>query len=225
VHLLLKDWHDMSDTNKHSWHLTRHPHGGLTIADYVRHEVMTEKQASVILEAVHERQNILVVGGTGSGKTTLIDAILAEITHCRPHTRALLLEDIGELHCAAANLARYRTSEIVSIQELVLRMRPDIIIVGEIRGAEVWDVLGAWREHRPRGGVASIRGDSAARGVSRLVQIARRNRFAPKPIEPLVAQAIDVVVNIQRTELGRRVEEILSITGHTEGAFTFERLA
>jgi type IV secretion system protein VirB11 len=207
--------------------IRKHASAVFPLEEYVRTEVMHEKQASIIRQAVRDHKNILVVGGTGSGKTTLINAIIAEITRARAHARILLIEDTAELQCVAPNTARYHTSETVSIQQLVrisLRMRPDIIVVGEVRGAEALDLLDAWATGH-RGGAASIHGDSAAIGLSRLVLSVSRNTFAPKPIEPLVAQAIDVIVNIQRAELGRRVKEILSISGHAEGAFTFERLA
>lgn len=207
--------------------IRKHASRVFSLDEYVRSEVMTERQADAIRQAVHDHKNILVVGGTGSGKTTLINAIIAEITRSREHARLLIIEDTRELQCVAPNCVRYRKHETVSIQDLVrisLRMRPDIIIVGEIRGAEALDLLDAWATGH-RGGAASIHGDSAAIGVSRLVLNVSRNAQAPKPIEPLVEQAIDVVVNIQRAELGRRVKEILSITGHAQGAFSFERLA
>lgn len=207
--------------------IRKHASAVFSLEDYVRSEVMNETQASVLRQAIHAHKNILVVGGTSSGKTTLINAIIAEITCARPHARIILIEDTLELQCVAPNAVRYRASADVPIQQLVrisLRMRPDIIIVGETRGAEALDLLDAWATGH-RGGAASIHGDSAAIGVSRLVMNVSRNPLTPKPIEPLVTQAVDVVVNIQRAEMGRRVREILSITGHAEGAFTFERLA
>ncbi len=206
--------------------IRKHASAVYSLDDYVRAEVMSEKQADVLRRAVEAHNNILVVGGTGSGKTTLINAIIEEVTRCRAHARILLIEDTAELQCVAWNTARYRTSDEVSMQQLVrlsLRMRPDIIIVGEIRGAEALDLLDAWATGH-RGGATSIHGDSAAIGVSRLVLNVSRNAMAPKPIEPLVTQAVDVVVNIQRAGLGRRVKEILGITGYAEGAFCFERL-
>lgn len=207
--------------------IRKHASAVFSLEDYVASEVMSEAQADVLRQAVCQGKNILVVGGTGSGKTTLINAIIEEITRARDKARLLIIEDTSELQCVAMNTARYRTSDEVPMQQLIrisLRMRPDIIIVGEIRGAEALDLLDAWATGH-RGGAASIHGDSAAIGVSRLVLNVSRNPLAPKPIEPLVAQAIDLVVNIQRLELGRRVKDILSITGHTENTFHFERLA
>jgi type IV secretion system protein VirB11 len=207
--------------------IRKHASAVFTLADYVSTGIMTERQAGVLRQTIEAHKNILVVGGTGSGKTTLINALIAQTTRAREHARFLLIEDTTELQCVAKNTARYRTSKDVSMQQLVrisLRMRPDIIIVGEIRGAEALDLLDAWATGH-RGGAASIHGDSAAIGVSRLLLNVSRNPLAPKPIEPLVAQALDVIINIQRDGLGRRVQEILSLTGHAQGEFKFERLA
>jgi P-type conjugative transfer ATPase TrbB len=207
--------------------IRKHASAVFTLADYVRSEVMSERQAAVLRQTIEAHKNVLVVGGTGSGKTTLINALIAHTTRAREHARFLLIEDTAELQCVAKNTARYRTSEDVSMQQLVrisLRMRPDIIIVGEIRGAEALDLLDAWATGH-RGGAASIHGDSAAIGVSRLLLNVSRNPQAPKPIEPLVTQSLDIIVNIQRDGLGRRVQEILSLTGHAQGEFKFERLA
>ena len=207
--------------------IRKHASAVFTFDQYVESEIMSEPQANVLRQAVESHKNILVVGGTGSGKTTLINAIIGEVTRVRPDARCLLIEDTTELQCSAKNAPRYRTSEHVSMQQLVrisLRMRPDIIFVGEIRGPEALDLLDCWATGH-RGGATSIHGDSAEIGISRLVLNVSRNPLAPKPIEPLVPQAVDIIVNIQRVAQGRRVKEILSLTGYSNGKFSFERLA
>jgi len=192
-----------------------------------REAVMDHSHVAAIRQAVAEQKNILVVGGTKSGKTTLINGIIDEITRQHAVARPIIIEDTLELQCNAKDQVRYKTSEHVSMQQLLrltLRMSPDIIIVGEIRGPEALDLLDAWATGH-RGGAASIHADSAAIGVSRLVLNVSRNTLAPRPIEPLVAQAVDVIVNIQRVGLRRRVQDILALTDHTGNTFHFERLA
>lgn len=207
--------------------IRKHASAVFGLDEYVGSGIMTERQAAIIRAGVGARQNILLVGGTGSGKTTLLNAILRELMLQRPNTRPVIIEDTAELQCVAENQVRYKTSLSVSMQQLVrisLRMRPDTIIVGEVRGPEALDLLDAWSTGH-RGAAASIHGENAAIGLSRLLTCVSRNADAPSPIAPLITQAIDLIVSIQRTDFGRCVNEVLRVTGHDEkGRFTMERL-
>ncbi|MCV5632137.1 ATPase, T2SS/T4P/T4SS family, partial [Escherichia coli] len=100
-----------------------------------------------ICRAIAAHKNILVIGGTGSGKTTLLNAIIAEIVRQFPDERICIIEDTGELQCAALNFVQYHTTinvTMTDILRLILRMRPDRIFVGETRGPEALDMLDAW---------------------------------------------------------------------------------
>jgi len=136
-----------------------------TLADYVKAETMTNKQADALKYAVTSRQNILIVGGTSSGKTTLANALLSEVSGSGD--RILILEDTRELQCEAEDTVALRThGKNVTLADLVrstLRLRPDRIIVGEVRGPEALDMLKAWNTGHP-GGIATVHANSAKAG-------------------------------------------------------------
>jgi len=117
-----------------------------TLDDYVLAGIMTSEQAIALRQAVSSRKNILVAGGTSTGKTTLTNALLAEVA--KTSDRIVLIEDTRELQCKAPNLVALRTRDgVVSLSDLVrssLRLRPDRIPIGEVRGAEALDLLKAW---------------------------------------------------------------------------------
>jgi type IV secretion system protein VirB11 len=148
----------------------------LTIADYVRDQIMVPIQAEALRKAVRERKNILVAGGTSSGKTTLTNALLAEIADC--DERVILIEDTRELQCAAKDCVALRTrAGAVSMADLVrstLRLRPDRIIVGEVRGAEALDMLKAWNTGHP-GGIATVHANSARSALYRIEQLVQES--------------------------------------------------
>jgi type IV secretion system protein VirB11 len=133
-----------------------------TLNDYVAAGIMTSDQAEALRTAVAARKNILVAGGTSTGKTTLTNALLAEVA--KTADRVVLIEDTRELQCLAPNLVALRTKDgVVSLSDLVrssLRLRPDRIPIGEVRGAEALDLLKAWGTGHP-GGVGTIHAGSA----------------------------------------------------------------
>ena len=147
-----------------------------TLADYVRAQIMVPIQAEALRQAVRERINILVAGGTSSGKTTLANALLAEIAN--RDERVILIEDTRELQCAAADCVALRTRRgVVSLADLVrstLRLRPDRIIVGEVRGAEALDMLKAWNTGHP-GGIATVHANSAHAALYRIEQLVQES--------------------------------------------------
>lgn len=183
-----------------------------TLADYVRAQIMVPIQAEALRQAVRERINILVAGGTSSGKTTLANALLAEIANC--DERVILIEDTRELQCAAADCVALRTRRgVVSLADLVrstLRLRPDRIIVGEVRGAEALDMLKAWNTGHP-GGIATVHANSAHAAPYRIEQLVQESvTVIPRR---LIAEAIDLVVFIAGRGSSRHIETIAEVTG------------
>jgi type IV secretion system protein VirB11 len=187
-----------------------------TLADYVADGIMTTEAARLLSTAVVHRKNILVAGGTSSGKTTLANALLAEMGQL--DERVILIEDTRELQCAAPDVVALRTrAGSVSMADLVrstLRLRPDRIIVGEVRGAEALDMLKAWNTGHP-GGIATVHANSAPAALTRLEQLVQESVVTVP--RRLIAEAIEIVVFIAGRGRGRRVESILGVAGVDQG--------
>lgn len=163
-----------------------------TLEDYVAAGIMTADQAGTLRAAVMARQNILVAGGTSTGKTTLTNALLAEVA--KTSDRVVLIEDTRELQCKAPNLVALRTKDgVVSLSDLVrssLRLRPDRIPIGEVRGAEALDLLKAWGTGHP-GGIGTIHAGTALGALRRLEQLIQE-AVATVP-RALIAETINVI--------------------------------
>ncbi|EGQ8544895.1 P-type conjugative transfer ATPase TrbB [Vibrio parahaemolyticus] len=197
-----------------------------TLDQYVENGIMTADQKHVLVEAVAAHRNILVIGGTGSGKTTLVNAIINEMVITDPTERVFIIEDTGEIQCAAENHVQYHTSLDVSMTALLkttLRMRPDRILVGEVRGAEALDLLDAWNTGH-EGGAATLHANNANAGLARLRSLITRNPAAPAEIEPLIGEVVHIVVHIARTPEGRRIQEILEVSGYCDGQYITKSL-
>ena len=183
-----------------------------TLDDYVADRIVVPVQADALRKAVRDRRNLLIAGGTSSGKTTLANALLAEVAGL--DERVILIEDTRELQCAAPDSVALRTRPgAVSLADLVrstLRLRPDRIIVGEVRGAEALDMLKAWNTGHP-GGIATVHANSARSALYRLEQLVQETVVTVP--RRLIAEAIDLVVFIQGRGIGRRIETIAEVTG------------
>lgn len=193
-----------------------------TLREYVEVGIMTQHQFEVISEAIAAHRNILVIGGTGSGKTTLVNAIINEMVVFDPTERIFIIEDTGEIQCAAENCVQYHSTLDVTMTMLLkttLRMRPDRILVGEVRGAEALDLLDAWNTGH-EGGAATLHANNPMAGLTRLKSLITRNSAAPSDIEPLIGEAVHLVVHIVRTPEGRQVQEILEVNGFRDGQYT-----
>ena len=199
-----------------------------TLEEYVAAGTMTQGQCDALRRAVKDHRNILVIGGTGSGKTTLVNAIIHEMVICDPTERVFIIEDTGEIQCAAQNFVQYHTSLEVPMTALLkttLRMRPDRILVGEVRGAEALDLLDAWNTGH-EGGVATLHANNATTGLDRLKSLITRNESSPAEIEPLIGEVVHVVVHIARTpEGGRCVQAILAVSGYVDGRYITKTLS
>ena len=192
-----------------------------TLDEYVKAGIMTDAQCASLKNAIREHRNILVIGGTGSGKTTLVNAVINEMVSEFPAERVFIIEDTGEIQCSAINCVQYHTTLEVSMTDLLkttLRMLPDRIIVGEVRGSEALDLLDSWNTGHD-GGAGTLHANSAESALQRLKSLVTRNKHAPTDIEPLIAEAVHVIVQINRKSEVRRVETILEIVGYENGNY------
>ncbi|HEY5237376.1 MAG TPA: P-type conjugative transfer ATPase TrbB [Rhizomicrobium sp.] len=181
-----------------------------SLGDYVADRILTAAQAEMLCQAVRERKNILIAGGTSSGKTTLANALLAEIAQL--DERVILIEDTRELQCAARDCVALRTKPgTVALSDLVrstLRLRPDRIIVGEVRGAEALDMLKAWNTGHP-GGIATVHANSAEAALYRIEQLVQETVITVP--RRLIADAIDLVVFIEGRGSARHIQAICAV--------------
>jgi type IV secretion system protein VirB11 len=183
-----------------------------TLEDYVAAGIMAEVQAEMLREAVRERRNILVVGGTSTGKTTLTNALLAEVA--KTTDRVVLIEDTRELQCTSPNLVALRTRDgVASLSDLVrssLRLRPDRIPIGEVRGVEALDLLKAWGTGHP-GGIGTIHAGTALGALRRLEQLIQE-AVVTVP-RALIAETIDVIAVLSGRGMDRRLAELVCVEG------------
>lgn len=182
-----------------------------TLDDYVSQGIMTGKAADYLKEAVRNKLNILVVGGTGSGKTTLANAILAEIA--RYEDRIVIIEDTLELQCQVKDYVSLRTcdgADITSLLKATMRLRPDRIIVGEVRGGEALGLLKAWNTGHP-GGLCTIHANGPREGLIRIEQLVQE--VVSGVPRSMIASTVNVLVYIKRVGHGRKVESIAIVEG------------
>jgi type IV secretion system protein VirB11 len=183
-----------------------------TLDDYVAAGIMSVAQAETLRAAVADRQNILVAGGTSTGKTTLTNALLAEVA--KTADRVVLIEDTRELQCKAPNLVALRTKDgVASLSDLVrssLRLRPDRIPIGEVRGAEALDLLKAWGTGHP-GGVGTIHAGSALGALRRMEQLIQE-AVVTVP-RALIAETIQFIAVLAGRGSDRRLAELACVKG------------
>lgn len=192
-----------------------------TLEEYYQQKALSQEQYFQIKKAIYNsedseqsKRNILIVGGTGSGKTTLANAIIHGIVQQTPDDRVVIIEDTAEIQCAAKNAVILRTSDNVNMLMLLratMRLRPDRILVGEVRGAEALDLLKSWNTGHS-GGVATIHANSARAGLTRLELLISEATIAP--MQTLIAEAINIVIFITKTKNGRIIKEIIEVEGY-----------
>ncbi|WP_047454190.1 P-type conjugative transfer ATPase TrbB [Rhizobium rhizogenes] len=197
----------------------------IPLDDYVTGKMMTSYQASVIRNAIKSRLNIVVSGGTGSGKTTLANAVIAEIVETAPDDRLVILEDTAEIQCVAENAVALHTSDSVDMARLLkstMRLRPDRIIVGEVRDGAALTLLKAWNTGHP-GGVTTIHSNSATSALQRLEQLTAE--VSQQPMQTVIGDAVDLIVSVERTGKGRRVTGIVHVENFSAGRYLTESYA
>ena len=188
-----------------------------SLNDYLENGIITKRQKEIIEKAVVKRKNILVVGGTSSGKTTLCNAILKEIA--KYNNRVVLIEDVQELQCETENKVRMKTSKNTTIRDLIkitMRKTPERIIVGEIRDGAALDLLKAWNSGHP-GGISTIHADDCLGGLEKLEQYIQE--VSANPQSRFIARAIDLVVVIAKVEGQRKITEIVTVDGYENGEY------
>lgn len=194
----------------------------IPLDDYVCSGVMTENQAATIRSAMASRLNIIISGGTGSGKTTLANAVIGEIVKSAPEDRLVILEDTAEIQCAADNAVLLHTSESVDMARLLkstMRLRPDRIVVGEVRDGAALTLLKAWNTGHP-GGVATIHSNTAMSALCRLEQLTAES--SQQPMHEVIGEAVDLVISIERTPRGRRVRDVIQVERYVNGQYEIE---
>ncbi|WP_437343319.1 P-type conjugative transfer ATPase TrbB [Rhodanobacter lycopersici] len=198
--------------------------GVIGLDRYIADGILGAEHAVFLRQAIGERQNILIAGGTSSGKTTLANALLAEIA--ATGDRVLVLEDTVELQCAARDHVPLRTLPgVVSMTELVratMRLRPDRVIVGEVRGGEALDLVKVWGTGHP-GGIATVHAGSAHGALLRVEQLILE--VAVTPPRALIAEAINVVVFIAGRGRARRIRDIARVVGFDTRGYRLDPVA
>ena len=195
------------------------------LEQYIMEGRATNEDIELLRKTILARKNILVVGGTGTGKTTFVNAIINEMKLLTPKHRLILLEDTPELQCTMDNFLSMRTNSTMSMQELLkitMRQRPDRIIIGEVRGKEALDMLKAWNTGHP-GGVCTVHANDARAGLLRIEQLI--SEVSETPMRDLVAEAIDVVVFLVRDpKIGPKLSELIAVEGVRDGQYVFRDL-
>ena len=185
------------------------------------------RHSEIIRAAMGARKNVLVVGSTGSGKTTLVNACLDALAVLTPHDRVISIEDTIELQCAVKNYLDMRAVGNVTMLDCLracMRLKPTRIVVGEVRGAEAHTLLKAWNTGHP-GGMATVHANDAMSGLIRLESLVAEATHAPQ--QALIAEAVDLVIFVDEEPdiaAGRKVREVLLVTGYSHGEYVAEHV-
>ena len=194
-----------------TFNIRKQPKVIFTLDDYVKQGIMTESQREVILTGIKNKKNIIAAGGTKSGKTTLLNAILYEIS--KYDDRVVLIEDTKELQCSAVDKVSILTLPTYTMSDAlrgVLRMTPDRIVVGEVRGGEVLALLDAWSTGHG-GGCSTVHSNSAVDTLLRLEDMT--TRVANVPQQRTIGQAVDYIVYLKYHAGKRKIEDIVEVLG------------
>jgi P-type conjugative transfer ATPase TrbB len=197
-----------------------------TLEDYLNTQRITETQREVLRTFIRQRKNILICGGPGSGKTTVTNALIVEAVKCDENQRFLILEDLPELQCTAQNKVSMLTTNEISMTGLLkaaMRMRPDRILIGEVRGAEALDMLKAWNTGCP-GGICTVHANGCLEAIQRILDLSLEAGLVHPPVS-LVEHTVHAIVFVERKNNQQGfISEIQSIKGHENGKWKLEKV-
>ena len=203
--------------------LNHHRRTSHSFVDEVKAEGLDH--TGIIKKAIKEKKSILVVGATGSGKTTFANALLLEMAQVAAQDRILIIEDTLELQCDVRNHVQLKAFGNVTMLDCLkacMRLKPTRIVVGEVRGAEALTLLKSWNTGHP-GGVATVHANDAQAGLKRLEALIAEATAAPS--QTLIAEAVDLVVFIDeeaRLTAGRKVREVMAVRGFDHTTMTYQ---
>jgi len=203
--------------------LRKHPTQIFPLDDYEAKGILTAQERGIIEAAMHQGKRIVIAGGVGSAKTSLVNALLDSIKDTQD--RVILCEDDPELHCEVRNCTRMRVQKGKgSLRDLIqrcLRLFPSRIIVGEVRGGEALDMLGAFQTGHS--GLTTIHVDEVEHTMSRLEQLVQIASVSPQ--QELIGQVIDLIVHMKRWgNPPWRCTGVLELQGFSQGRYHFKTL-
>ncbi len=172
----------------------------LTLDDWIRQESITPYQVLIITEAIRDKKNIIVCGGTGSGKTTLTNTLLHEVEQY--HERIIIIEDTPELHINSKDHVSLLTNKDFTMRDCLagtLRMRPDRIIIGEVRDGSALDLLKAWNTGHG-GGIATLHANNPLGALRRLEDLS----MEAKNHRPhhLITEVVNLIIYMEKDPAG-----------------------
>ena len=199
----------------------RFPKKNWALADFLARGFLSESEATFLRRAVQEKQNLIISGATGSGKTSLLKALLQEIS---AEERIIVLEDTPEIFLDRNNALFLRCredslleSESVGLRQLLkesLRMRPDRIILGEVRGEEAFYLLMAMNTGH-RGSICSLHANSPREALWRLQSLVQlhKNSLSEAAVRDLCARNVGVLVHLEKVGAKRKIQKIQCVRG------------
>lgn len=206
--------------------IRRHASVIFPLDSYRARGALTAEGQRHLREAIRTRQNILVAGGTSTGKTTFLNALFLEIAEQTPEARAVIIEDTREIQSKLENTVPLKASkdpkkgaDARALLKSSLRQRPDRIIIGEVRDGVALDALKAWNTGHP-GGLASVHANSASDAVRRMRQLI--GEVSVQPQDEMIGSAIDLIVFLKRGPKGPVVEDMQRV-GWSDG-ITLEKV-
>jgi type IV secretion system protein VirB11 len=201
-----------------SFVIRKHSAKIFSLSDYIKAGILTEHQVEVIKKAVTDRKNILVVGGTGSGKTTLVNAILQVFALTEPEAHLLIIEDTRELRYEGENVSCLKASDDIADMtrclKSVMRQRPSRIVVGEVRGPEALAFMKSWNTGHP-GGLGTIHANSCLEALYRIEMLIEEAGVTPS--KQFIARVCNFIIFITKNQqMERKVESFKTVVGLTD---------